>query len=160
MKIKRKDTQIADVWPLSNAYTLEEVNGARIAYVEFASLNPIELTVNDSIFYEGNAYYIRHREDISKEEVSRGFSYRVKLYHEMYRLHDVVAFPYEKPDFRKNMSKYNGTARQVLEIVVRSMNRVRPEGQDVRRGDKRSRYAFRDGVLRAAPHHLHRQARV
>ena len=48
----------------------------------------------------------------------------MKLYHEMYRLHDVVAFPYEKPDFRKNMSKYNGTASQLLDIVVRSMNRV------------------------------------
>lgn len=124
MIIYRAGKQIADVWVGAASYTLEEINGARIAYVEFTTLQPIGLTVNDSITYKGETYYVRHREDVTKEEVSRGFAYRVKLYHEMYRLHDVVAFPYEKPDFRKNMSKYNGTASQLLDIVVRSMNRV------------------------------------
>ena len=123
MIIYRAGKQIADVW-VGASYTLEEINGARIAYVEFTTLQPIGLTVNDYITYKGETYYVRHREDVTKEEVSRGFAYRVKLYHEMYRLHDVVAFPYEKPDFRKNMSKYNGTASQLLDIVVRSMNRV------------------------------------
>ena len=126
MKINRGNTAIADVWAGAASYTLEEINGARIAYVEFATLTPVELTVGDAITYEGETYYLRHREDVTKEEVSRGYSYRVKFYHDMYRLHDVVAFPYEQPDFRKNMNKYNGTARQVLEIVVRSMNRVYP----------------------------------
>ena len=124
MIIYRAGKQIADVWVGAASYTLEEINGARIAYVEFTTLQPIGLTVNDYITYKGETYYVRHREDVTKEEVSRGFAYRVKLYHEMYRLHDVVAFPYEKPDFRKNMSKYNGTASQLLDIVVRSMNRV------------------------------------
>jgi hypothetical protein len=124
MIIYRAGKQIADVWVGAASYTLEEINGARIAYVEFTTLQPIGLTVNDYISYKGETYYVRHREDVTKEEVSRGFAYRVKLYHEMYRLHDVVAFPYEKPDFRKNMSKYNGTASQLLDIVVRSMNRV------------------------------------
>lgn len=124
MIIYRAGKQIADIWVGAASYTLEEINGARIAYVEFTTLQPIGLTVNDSITYKGETYYVRHREDVTKEEVSRGFAYRVKLYHEMYRLHDVVAFPYEKPDFRKNMSKYNGTASQLLDIVVRSMNRV------------------------------------
>ena len=124
MIIYRAGKQIADVWVGASSYTLEEINGARIAYVEFTTLQPIGLTVNDSITYKGETYYVRHREDVTKEEVSRGFAYRVKFYHDMYRLHDVVAFPYEKPDFRKNMSKYNGTASQLLDIVVRSMNRV------------------------------------
>lgn len=124
MIIYRAGKQIADVWVGAASYTLEEINGARIAYVDFTTLQPIGLTVNDYITYKGETYYVRHREDVTKEEVSRGFAYRVKLYHEMYRLHDVVAFPYEKPDFRKNMSKYNGTASQLLDIVVRSMNRV------------------------------------
>lgn len=124
MIIYRAGKQIADVWVGAASYTLEEINGARIAYVEFTTLQPIGLTVNDYISYKGETYYVRHREDVTKEEVSRGFAYRVKLYHDMYRLHDVVAFPYEKPDFRKNMSKYNGTASQLLDIVVRSMNRV------------------------------------
>lgn len=126
MKINRGNTAIADVWAGAASYTLEEINGARIAYVEFTTLTPVELTVGDAITYEGETYYLRHREDVTKEEISRGYSYRVKFYHDMYRLHDVVAFPYEQPDFRKNMNKYNGTARQVLEIVVRSMNRVHP----------------------------------
>lgn len=124
MIIYRAGKQIADVWVGAASYTLEEINGARIAYIEFTTLQPIGLTVNDYITYKGETYYVRHREDVTKEEVSRGFAYRVKLYHEMYRLHDVVVFPYEKPDFRKNMSKYNGTASQLLDIVVRSMNRV------------------------------------
>ncbi len=124
MIIYRAGKQIADVWVGAASYTLEEINGARIAYVEFTTLQPIGQTVNDYITYKGETYYVRHREDVTKEEVSRGFAYRVKFYHEMYRLHDVVAFPYEKPDFRKNMSKYNGTASQLLDIVVRSMNRV------------------------------------
>ncbi|PNE28550.1 hypothetical protein BHU09_06480 [Tannerella sp. oral taxon 808] len=126
MKITRKGTQVADVFAGAASYTLEEINGARIAYLEFAALEPVELTVNDAIEYEGETYYIRHREDVTKEETSLGFTYRVKFYHEMYRLHDVVAFMYKEPDFRKNMNKYNGTARQVLDIVVRSMNRVHP----------------------------------
>ena len=126
MKINRKGTQVADVFVSAASYTLEEINGARIAYIEFQALKPVELTVNDTIEYEGETYYIRHREDVTKEETSLGFTYRVKFYHEMYRLHDVVAFPYAQPDFRKNMNKYNGTARQVLDIVVRSMNRVHP----------------------------------
>lgn len=126
MKITRKGTQVADVFAGAASYTLEEINGARIAYIEFQALQPLTLTVNDTIEYEGETYYIRHREDVTKEETSRGFTYRVKFYHDMYRLHDVVAFMYAKPDFRKNMNKYNGTARQVLDIVVRSMNRVHP----------------------------------
>ena len=126
MKITRKGMQVADVFAGAASYTLEEINGARIAYLEFATLEPVELAVNDAIEYEGETYYIRHREDVTKEETSRGFTYRVKFYHEMYRLHDVVAFMYKEPDFRKNMNKYNGTARQVLDIVVRSMNRVHP----------------------------------
>lgn len=124
MKINRGNTAIADVWASATSYTLEEINGQHIAVIEFYSLRPVELTINDSITYEGETYYLRHREDVTKQETSRGFKYTVKFYHEMYRLHDVACFPYEKPDFRKNMSKYNGNARQVLEVVVRSMNRV------------------------------------
>lgn len=126
MYIFRGNTTITSVAVKNSSYTSEEINGAHIAYIEFDVRNLIDLKINDSIRYDGEEYYLRHKEDVTKEETSLGFSYRVKLYHEMYRLHDVVVFMYDTPEFKKNFNRYNGTARQVLDIVVRSMNRLNP----------------------------------
>lgn len=111
-------------WLGSGSYLFEEINGQKIAFIEFETLRPVELTIGDSIQYDNNWYYLRHREDVTKQETSMGFKYGVKFYHGMYRMQDVVCFPYKDPDFRKGMSKYNGNARQVLDLVVKSMNRV------------------------------------
>lgn len=126
MEIFRNTTVVARPYLSGGSYTFEEINGQRIACLEFVLLRPVEFALNDSILFQGEKYYLRHREDVTKQETSRGFKYSIKFYHDMYRLHDVACFPFKEPDFRKGVNKYNGNARQILEIVVRSMNRVHP----------------------------------
>lgn len=123
MKIYRNTTEIADVYLSKYSYTNEEINGEFIAYLEFDSRWPVNLTINDWIGYRGNKYYIRHKENVEKKETSLGYSYRIKLYHDMYRMHDVSFFLYGKPEFKKNFNTYIGTARDVLGFIVDSMNR-------------------------------------
>lgn len=124
MKIYRQQTEIADIYAKDSSYTNEEINGVNTAYVEFDSLNPVELTINDWIEYMGNKYYIRYQSSISKEETSRGYNYKITLYHDLYRMHDIVVFMYDQPDFDKNHNRYIGTVQQVMNLVVKSMNRV------------------------------------
>lgn len=126
MKIKRGNREIADVYAKNTSYTNEEINGQHIAYVEFDSLEPVELTVNDSIEYNSNTYYIRYKENVRKVETSRGYSYQVTFYHELYRLHDVVFSLYDEIEFKKHTSTYIGTADEVLKLIVKSMNRISP----------------------------------
>jgi hypothetical protein len=124
VEIKRGSDVIADVYLKETSYTLEEINGSYIAYLEFDVRHAIEFTVNDYIEYQGETYYIRYKENVTKAETSLGFSYRMTFYHELYRLHEVAFFMYEAPEFRKNMNYYTGNASQALELVARSMRRV------------------------------------
>ena len=124
MEIKRGNIILVDVFLRQSSYTLEEINGSRVAYLEFDILNPVEFTINDYIEYLNNKYYIRYKENVSKEETSLGYSYKITLYHELYRMHDITFFLYSTPDFRKNMSYYNANAQQVLQLIVNSLNRV------------------------------------
>jgi hypothetical protein len=126
MKIKRGTTDIADVVLNESSFTNEEINGSFTAYLEFDVLNPVNLTINDWITYMGENYYIRYKESVQKKETSVGYSYRVTFFHELYRLHDVVFFLYDTPEFKKNTSFYNGNALDVLKLIVKSMNRVHP----------------------------------
>jgi hypothetical protein len=124
MKIKRGATDIADVVLRESSFTNEEINGAFTAYLEFDVLNPVNLTINDWIAYMGNSYYVRYKESIQKKETSVGYSYQTTFFHELYRLHDVVFFLYDTPEFKKNTSFYTGNALDVLTLIVKSMNRV------------------------------------
>ncbi|GEM_PF-474257 len=124
MQIKRGNTVIADVFVKSSAYTLEEINGQYIAYLEFDERNPVNLTINDYIEYMGNTYYIRYKESVQKTMTSLGYSYRVTFYHEVYKLHDVVFSPYDKIEFKKHTSTLTVNADEILGLVVKCMNRV------------------------------------
>ena len=124
MELKRENMVLADVNVKETSYTLEEINGYHTAYIEFEIISPVEFTINDYIDYRDNRYYIRYKEKVTKEETSLGYNYKITLYHELYRLHDVVFFLYEQPDFRKNMNYYHGTALQVVQSIVYSMNRI------------------------------------
>ncbi len=123
MQIKRGSEVIADVHVKKNSYTLEEINGVHTAYIEFDVLNPVEFTINDYIEYYGNTYYIRYKESISKIETSLGYSYKMTLYHDLYRMHDMILFMYDQPDFNKNHNYFRGTVSRVLDLIVLSMNR-------------------------------------
>ncbi|MDR1402657.1 MAG: gp58-like family protein [Tannerellaceae bacterium] len=124
MEIKRGNTVLADVFVKNNSYTNKEINGVNIAYIEFDVLLPVEFTINDYIEYQNEAYYIRYKESIAKEETSLGYNYKITMYHELYRLHDVAFFLYDVPEFKKNTSYYRGNAADVVALVVKSMNRV------------------------------------
>ena len=126
MEIKRGQEVVADVYVKSSSYTHEEINGEHIACVDFDSSAALSFSINDSITYMGNPYYIRYKESVTKEETSVGYRYRITFYHALYRLHDVAFFLYDQPDFRKRMSSYTGTALQVLTLVLASLNRVYP----------------------------------
>ncbi|MDR1161277.1 MAG: hypothetical protein LBK45_02965 [Tannerellaceae bacterium] len=126
MKIKRGATDIADVVLSESSFTNEEINGSFTAYLEFDVLEPLSLTINDRIAYMGEEYYIRYKESVQKKETSVGYSYQITFFHELYRLHDVVFFLYDTPEFKKSTSFYNGNALDVLKLIVKSMNRVHP----------------------------------
>ena len=123
MKIYRNNTVIADVFAKESSYTYEEINGAYFAYLEFDAKNPIGLEIDDYIDYLGNKYCLRHQEDIAKVETSVGYEYRVKLYHDIYRLYDTVFWLFDEPDFNKRASAFYGTAASVLDLVVKCMNK-------------------------------------
>ena len=123
LQIKRNNITVAEVYAKDSSYINEEINGEFIAKIEFDVRNPIDLAINDYIVAGDNTFYLRYQSSITKEETSLGYSYVVTFYHVVYKLHDVIFFMYDEPEFRKNFNKFTGTSLQVLELVIKSMNR-------------------------------------
>jgi len=130
MEIKRNNIVIADVFLKNTSYTLEEINGDFYAYLEFDVRQPFDFNINDYIDYAGNRYFIRYKESIVKAETSLGYSYQITLYHEIYRMQDIAFFMYDNSDpnkpvtFNKHFNTFTGTADAVLDLIVKSMNRI------------------------------------
>ncbi|WP_290091525.1 hypothetical protein [Parabacteroides goldsteinii] len=72
---------------------------------------------------EGERYKIRYKEKVTKREKSLGWEYNIPFYSSKYDLEDVVFFLNGKPEYKKNFDSYTGTARQILELIVKNMNR-------------------------------------
>ncbi|WP_199653049.1 hypothetical protein [Parabacteroides sp. AM08-6] len=123
MEIKRGNTVVCDVYLKDNSYTVEEIMGEDTLTLNFLSRNVVELQINDYIDFEGTKYKIRHNEKVTKRETSLGWEYTVMFYSSKYDLEDVAFFLNGKPEYKKNFDYYTGTARQILELIVKNMNR-------------------------------------
>ena len=123
MEIKRGNTVVCDVYLKDNSYTVEEIMGEDTLTLNFLSRNVVELQINDYIDFEGTKYKIRHNEKVTKRETSLGWEYTVMFYSSRYDLEDVAFFLNGKPEYKKNFDYYTGTARQILELIVKNMNR-------------------------------------
>ena len=62
MKIYRDSQVIADVFLLDGSYTSEAISGEHLAYLEFDTLEPLALEVDDRIEYGGNRYFLQSQE--------------------------------------------------------------------------------------------------
>lgn len=124
MEIKRKNTVLCDVYLKDSSYVIEEVMGEHTLTLNFLSRNALDIQINDYVEFEGSAYKVRHNEKVTKRETSHGWEYAVTFYSERYNLQDVEFFLHGKPERKKNFDAYTGTAHQLLELIVRNMNRV------------------------------------
>ncbi len=123
MYIKRRNTVLYDVHLMSNSFTIDEIMGEQTLTLNFLSRNVIDFEVGDYVECEGEVYKIRHKEKIVKREKSLGWEYNIPFYSSKYDLEDVVFFLNGKPEYKKNFDYYTGTARQILELIVKNMNR-------------------------------------
>ena len=123
MEIKRGNTVISDVYLKDNSYMVEEIGGGDTLTLNFLSRHTLDLCIDDYVEFEGSRYKIRHSEKITKRETSLGWEYNVVFYSYRYDMEDVVFFLNGKPEFKKNFDYYTGTARQILELIVKNMNR-------------------------------------
>lgn len=124
MNIKRENTVLLDVYLKNSSYVVEEVMGEYTLTLNFLHRHVIDLQIHDYVEFEGGTYKIRHNEKVTKRETSLGWEYSVVFYSERYNLQDVEFFLHGKPERKKNFEAYTGTARQVLELIVKNMNRV------------------------------------
>lgn len=123
MEIKRKNTTLCDVYLKDNSYTIEEIMGEHTLTLNFLCRNVVDLEIGDYVDFDGSTYKIRHKEKITKRETSLGYEYSVIFYSSKYDLEDVVFFLNGKPEFKKNLDYYTGTARDWLNLIVKNMNR-------------------------------------
>lgn len=123
MEIKRKNTVLCDVYLKENSYTIEEIMGEHTLTLNFLYRNVLDLEIGDYVDFDGSIYKIRHKEKITKRETSLGYEYSVIFYSSKYDLEDVVFFLNGKPEFKKNLDYYTGTARDWLNLIVKNMNR-------------------------------------
>lgn len=123
MEIKRKNTILCDVYLKDNSYTIEEIMGEHTLTLNFLCRNVVDLEIGDYVDFDGSTYKIRHKEKITKRETSLGYEYSVIFYSSKYDLEDVVFFLNGKPEFKKNLDYYTGTARDWLNLIVKNMNR-------------------------------------
>lgn len=123
MKILRNNTVVADVFLKDNTYGLDDTSGANLLKVYFDVLDPIEFEINDYVDVDGERYKIRHSENVKKEAISLGHSYSITFYSSRYDLEDVTFFLHGVPERKKNLAKYTGNAREILNLIVQNMNR-------------------------------------
>lgn len=123
MKIYRNNTIIAEVFLKDSTYGLDDTSGANLLKVYFDVLDPIEFEINDYVDVDGERYKIRHSENVKKEAISLGHSYSITFYSSRYDLEDVTFFLHGVPERKKNLAKYTGNAREILNLIVQNMNR-------------------------------------
>lgn len=123
MKIYRNNTFIADVFIKDSTYGLDDTSGANLLKAYFDVLDPIEFEINDYVDVDGERYKIRHSENVKKEAISLGHSYTITFYSSRYDLEDVTFFLHGVPERKKNLAKYTGNAREILNLIVQNMNR-------------------------------------
>lgn len=123
MKIKRGNTVLCDAYLKNNSFTVDEIMGEQTLTLNFLSRNVIEFEVGDYVECEGERYKIRYKEKVTKREKSLGWEYNIPFYSSKYDLEDVVFFLNGEPEYKKNFDFYTGTARQILELIVKNMNR-------------------------------------
>ncbi|MCD8193474.1 MAG: hypothetical protein LUD74_02795, partial [Tannerellaceae bacterium] len=123
MQIKRSGNDLIDVWLENSSYVIEEVMGDHLLYLSFRIEKPVNFEINDYVEFGGNTFKIRYKEKIEKEETELGWEYSMTLYSSKYELQDVIFFLHGKPERRKNFNTYNGTASQMLALIVQNMNR-------------------------------------
>ncbi len=123
MKIKRGSTVLCDAYLKNNSFTVDEIMGEQTLTLNFLSRDVIDFEVGDYVECEGERYKIRYKEKVTKREKSLGWEYNIPFYSSKYDLEDVVFFLNGKPEYKKNFDSYTGTARQILELIVKNMNR-------------------------------------
>ena len=123
MKIYGGNIEKADVFLRPDSYLFDEIKGDNIAVLSFDVLNPIDIRLNDYILIDDAKYKIRHPEQILKEETSLGYRYTVTFYADQYELQNTAFFLFGQPERKKLHDTYNGTARQVLDLIVQNLNR-------------------------------------
>lgn len=123
MEIKRDNVVIADVYLKNTSAIEEEIMGEHTVTLVFDSYNTIDLKINDYITVDETIFSIRNNEKVIKKEKSLGWEYTVVFYAPLYRLLDVPFFLHGKPERKKNFDFYNGSARQMVELIVKNMNR-------------------------------------
>lgn len=123
MKIKRGNTILCDVYLKNNSYTIDEIMGEQTLTLNFLSRNVVDFEVGDYVDCEGKRYKIRYKEKVTKREKSLGWEYSIVFYSSKYDLEDVTFFLNGKPEFKKNLDYYTGTARDWLNLFVKNMNR-------------------------------------
>lgn len=124
MYIYRNEDVLIDIWVNDSSYVIEEIMGEHTVTLNFRVIDPVEFEVNDYVEFEGNVYSIRHKERIRKDQTSLGWEYFIKFYAEQYALQNVAFFLQDKPDRKKNHDYFIGTAKEMLELIVKNMNRV------------------------------------
>jgi len=123
MKIKRGNTVLCDAYLKNNSFTVDEIMGEQTLTLNFLSRDVIDFEVGDYVECEGERYKIRYKEKVTKREKSLGWEYNIPFYSSKYDLEDVVFFLNGEPEYKKNFDFYTGTARQILELIVKNMNR-------------------------------------
>lgn len=123
MKIKRGNKVLCDAYLKNNSFTVDEIMGEQTLTLNFLSRDVIDFEVGDYVECEGERYKIRYKEKVTKREKSLGWEYNIPFYSSEYDLEDVVFFLNGEPEYKKNFDSYTGTARQILELIVKNMNR-------------------------------------
>ncbi len=114
---------LCDAYLKNNSFTVDEIMGEQTLTLNFLSRDVIDFEVGDYVECEGERYKIRYKEKVTKREKSLGWEYNIPFYSSKYDLEDVVFFLNGKPEYKKNFDSYTGTARQILELIVKNMNR-------------------------------------
>lgn len=123
MKIKRGNKVLCDAYLKNNSFTVDEIMGEQTLTLNFLSRDVIDFEVGDYVECEGERYKIRYKEKVTKREKSLGWEYNIPFYSSKYDLEDVVFFLNGEPEYKKNFDFYTDTARQILELIVKNMNR-------------------------------------
>ncbi len=126
MQIKRGNNIVEgaeNIWLQKESFLIEEIMGDHLITIDFLLKETVEFRIHDYIVFEDNTYKIRHNEDVTKEETSLGWKYRIIFYSSQYELQDVTFFLNGKPERKKNVDYYTGTASEVLSLIVKNMNR-------------------------------------